>query len=182
MTAFPRLRRRIAIPAFVLIGGGAATIALTSGTGANPTPAGATAQATAPYGYTATSLTDCFDDREIPYRQEDTAEGRSVTPIGLDDPATAAAVEECNQLTTRPADAAITDYQNAVSQIIVDCLRDRGYTITTNGNELTDGDGRSVTSWKPAPAALVDDPNYMASQDSCMSYAQSQVANPNPGK
>jgi hypothetical protein len=55
-------------------------------------------------------------------------------------------VEECSQLTTRPVDPAVTDYGNAVTQVIIDCLRDRGYTITTNSDELTDGDGRpSIT-------------------------------------
>lgn len=93
--------------------------------------------------------------------------------------AIAAAVEACNQLTTRPADPAVTDYQNAVSQVIVDCLRDSGCTITTNGDELTDG-GRLAISWTTVPTDVTYSQAYTDDLNSCTSYAESQVPNPNP--
>lgn len=142
----------------------------------------AMSNASAPYGYGSSALTDCFDDRGVPYRQEDTAEGRAMTPLGRNNPKINAVIETCNKLTTPPANANVTAYGNAVSRVIISCLRDRGYDLETSADEMADGDGRSVITWKTIPnnELATTSQAYRDDREQCTAYAQSTVPSPAP--
>jgi hypothetical protein len=134
------------------------------------------ASASAPYGYGPSAFADCLDDRDVPYRQEQTAEGNQLTPLGTDDPGIAAALETCNRLTSRPIDDDYIAYVNAITTSTVDCLREDGYTIDTD----TDGNGRNL-EWTTVPAGLGQtSQTFRDDLDTCTSAAQMAIPSPAP--
>jgi hypothetical protein len=170
MSTRPRRRWPVAAAAFLALaaagyGGAIAT--------ADDQPATADASTTA---YGPSAFTDCLDDRDVPYRQEQTAEGSQLTPLGTDDPEIAAALEACNQLTSRPITDDYVHYVNAITGEIVDCMRADGYTIDTD----TEGNGRTV-EWTTVPADLGQtSQTFRDDLATCTSAAQMSVPSPAP--
>ncbi|MPQ99542.1 hypothetical protein GB931_16790 [Modestobacter sp. I12A-02628] len=173
-------RTRIALPlTLAVLGIGAAGLAATTAH-AEDAP-GATGSA--PYaGQGARGLADCFDDRDVPYRVEQTDEGESLTPIGANNPGVAARMQECVEVTTPPVDPATEAYQYAVTAGIVDCLRDRGWSIRVNSDDDTLGStaGRDVTRYEVQPAELLDTPEYRTDSTACTTQAEGALSIPAP--
>ena len=177
MTTTPRRHWPLAAVLALAAAGAGTAIATADDQPATTSAASSTAASTtAPYGYGPSSLADCLDDRGVPYTQQDTVEGHSLTPLGTDDPAIAAALETCNQLTSRPIDDAYTTYVNAITTESVGCLRDRGYTINTD----TEGNGRTL-EWTTVPRGLGETSQpFRDDLGSCTSAAQMKIPSPAP--
>ncbi len=168
-----RRRWPLAAATVLALAAGAGTLA----TADDRTPtSSAAAPSTAPDGYGTSSFTDCLDARGVPYTQEDTAEGRSLTPLGTDDPDIAADLEACSQLTSRLLGSDYTAYVNAVTTEIVDCLREDGYTIETD----TDGNGETL-EYSTVPNDLQQTSQaFREDSASCVSAAEMAIPSPAP--
>jgi hypothetical protein len=170
-------RRRWPLAAAAVLALATAGAGTAIATGDDQTPAtSAAGSTTAPYGYGPSAFTDCLDDRDVPYTQQDTAEGHELTPLGTDDPDIAAAIETCNQLTSRPITEDYTAYVNEITTVIVDCLRDKGYTINID----TDGNGVNL-EWTTVPADLGETSQaFRDDLGACTSVAQMRIPSPAP--
>lgn len=130
------------------------------------------------YPYSAAGFEQCLTDNDVQFRKGDDG---SMTVVNSADAAVSEKADRCSALTTRPATDESTAWVNTVTLAIADCLNERGYHVSANGDDsdLTDGGGRGIATYN-VPEAERAAADFAKDEQECMKAAEAAHPSPAP--
>jgi hypothetical protein len=130
------------------------------------------------YPYSAAGFEQCLTDSDVQFRKGDDG---SLTVVNSTDAAVSAEADRCSALTTRAATDESTAWVNTITLGIADCLNERGYHVSTSGDDsdLTDGGGRDIATYN-VPEAERAAAAFATDEQECMKAAEAAHPSPAP--